>query len=386
MFDSIPFPDMNNFVRENDKALRRIFSGKIKGNFLTEMLHKIVAVLGKDIFKLYDYQITNEKMITTGLEHTEYDICRHIVGIHRSNLIFLNEDERLEKERSEKYKQLLIKQVIQDIKLRKYGSVNFRNRPIMKGDDFICFPLPYGLFVVGVRMHEILLTSKNVKLWSTYFAIANKAMAALSLLEDNFLDSAYPLCRGVIELYVKLLLLISYPDAIIHYEKFAQYEMDKSWCTQEYPKEFNDLFSKRKNKSSNKVDYMHYGWVESINDYHAGGYRPYSTMGIIAFLKESYNEEQVQQIEILERLYQTCHGYAHGNIYRSKYPLLHYFEISILLYNTVSIAYKILCDDLGISTDINGIDIIEKLDNDYKLLYSQHLKRSTENFERYYKK
>lgn len=387
LLNPVPFLDIESFVRENDKALRRLFSGKIKGNFLTEMLHKIVAMLGEDILKCYDHQITNEKMISTGLEHIEYDICRHIVGTHRANLIFLQENERLERERSEEYKSSLAKQVIQNIKLRQYGSAHFRSRPLLKGDDFIYYPLPYDLFVISAKIHEILASQRNANLWIIYYALANKALAALSLLEDNFLDSAYPLCRGIIELYVKLLLLIKYPEAREQYFKFSGYELDKSCCTQEYSEEFKDLFSKRKNKScNNKVEYLHYGWVDCISDYHAGGYRPYSTTGIISFLRDSCNEGQLQQIDIIEGFYKMCHGYTHGNIYQSKYPLLHYFEISIMLYYTIGTTYNILCDNLGDSKDINDIDIIEKLENDYNLLYSQYLKRSTENFEMYYKK
>ena len=57
-----------------------------------------------------------------------------------------------------------------------------------------------------------------------YVNIFNKSLAALALIEDNLLDSAYPICRGVIELYIKLLSLVDYPDAldIESYSLFAR--------------------------------------------------------------------------------------------------------------------------------------------------------------------
>ena len=46
-----------------------------------------------------------------------------------------------------------------------------------------------------------------------YRTIANKGLAALTLLEGNFFDSAYPICRGITELYLKLLTLLHNPNA-----------------------------------------------------------------------------------------------------------------------------------------------------------------------------
>jgi hypothetical protein len=80
-----------------------------------------------------------------------------------------------------------------------------------------------------------------------------------------------------------------------------------------------------------------------------------------------------------------CHGYSHGNVNYCKYPLLHYFEVSIMLYLVMSHMYSNLCSELEIlDTTINGIDILEKANKDYIILAEQYSKRSTELFERHY--
>lgn len=109
MFDMSQFQNsMDSFIRENDKSLRRMFSGKIKGNFLTAIKNSVSCMLGPDIFKYYDMQLTDEKLFSTGFEKPDFDICHHIVGIHRSNLIFNTEEDRLKKEKSEDYKNTLV--------------------------------------------------------------------------------------------------------------------------------------------------------------------------------------------------------------------------------------------------------------------------------------
>lgn len=131
MFDMSQFQNsMESFIRENDKSLRSIFSGKIKGTFLTAIKVNVMQMLGPEIFKYYDMQLTNEKLVSTGFEKPDFDICHHIVGIHRSNLIFNTEEERLKKEKSIEYKNALVNDVITNIKLRQYGSVFFQKQVI----------------------------------------------------------------------------------------------------------------------------------------------------------------------------------------------------------------------------------------------------------------
>ena len=110
---------------------------------------------------------------------------------------------------------------------------------------------------------------------------------------------------------------------------------------------------------------------------------PYSVYGIITFLKEE-NKEKILELEWLENFYKSCHAYTHGSIQMAKYPVLHYFEISIMLYFIIRETFLLLCNEKQIQTMIGDQDIISMLDRDFNILQNQYKLRSTESFERYY--
>jgi len=380
------FTNMEKFMHESDKAFRRIFAKYIKGNFLIEMKHFIINTF-PEWFKYYDLQMDMEKAISGGNISFDYDICKLIIGCHSSNTIFLSTEERIKLEKSSEYKEKLAQQVIQNIKLRRYGSKYFRKQPILQGELFINYNVPYNLFVMSVRIHEIIHQQKFKSIYlDLYIAIANKGLAALSLLEDNFLDNCYPLCRVLLELYAKLLFK-KYPNLVKGSSKFADYEVRQACCEQEYPEEFNELFKERKNKGCNKkIEFLHYGWVDCILDYHKlVKNQPYSINGVLSYLLES-KEIDVEYCNELKSFYKMCNGYVHGNTILAKYPLLDYFFISIILHYVIFDTYQKLCEEIKLDRSINNVDIVEKAENDFKVLYKQYQNRTTENFEEHYKR
>ncbi|MCI8363613.1 MAG: hypothetical protein HFG34_01485 [Eubacterium sp.] len=196
--------------------------------------------------------------------------------------------------------------------------------------------------------------------------------------------TAYPLCRGAIEMYLKLLILAPRPEFYNQYEKFRMFEVEYS-CHRTYPKEYNALFKKRICATSKaKADFLHFGWVDYIDGYHKVVKKfPYSIYGIITFLKEE-NMDKNLGLPCLENFYKSCHAYTHGSIQISRYPVLHYFEISIMLYFIIRKTFLLLCKEKEVEPMIDGQDIISMLDRDFEVLYDQYLNRSTENFDRYY--
>ena len=164
-----------------------------------------------EIYNYYDMQMSMEKVVA-GNELMDFDICRMIVGCNSSNIIFLSDDERVALEKSSDYKRKLALNVEKNIKLRRYGSAYFRRQSIMQGDMYLAHNVPYNIFVMSLRMNEILHFNKKENPYLLlYYSLSNKALATLSLLEDNFLDNCYPICRAIIELYLKLLLFKDYP-------------------------------------------------------------------------------------------------------------------------------------------------------------------------------
>lgn len=114
--------------------------------------------------------------------------------------------------------------------------------------------------------------------------------------------------------------------------------------------------------------------------------QPYSINGILSFLRATHVEEEWNLFDSLEVFYKMCHGYTHGNVGFARFPLLHYFEVSIILHLAISHTYTMLCEDLEVDSRINDIDILEKAEEEFVVLNEQYQKKSTELFERHHKK
>ena len=382
-FPGLPFmPDLQAVAEQNNDALKRVFKGRIKGCFLIDVKDQVLKNLGLErLMKYYDFRWSDERMITGMGEAAEYDICRMIVGIHRAHSIFLSDDEIRKNERSRRYKQQLVSETIEKIKLRFYGSVYFRKNTLFHGEEFLYYPLPYELFAMSTKMGQMLMDGQILCCGQLYYGVIYNGYSALSLLEGNLLGTAYPLCRGAIEMYLKLLILNARTEFYDGYEKFRMFEVEYS-CHQTYPKEFNELFEKRVCQESKvRADYLHFGWVDFIDQYHKIAKKfPYSVYGIITFLKAK-NEDRIWELELLEDFYKSCHAYTHGSIQTAKYPLLHYFEISIMLYYVMRGTFLLMCKEKGMEALIDENDVISMVDRDFEVLYEQYKIRSTEMFE-----
>ena len=385
-FTPLPLPDPKIIAEQNDITLKQLFKGKIRGQFLISIKNRVMVELGiENLMKYYDFHWSEDKLVTGAGEASEYDICWMITGIHKAHSIFLPDAAIRKNEKNETYRQQMISETIEKIKLRPYGSIYFRKKQLFQGENFLYYPLPYGLFATLVKMSEILSNNNKMNYIQFYYSILHNGFSALSLMEDNLLGGAYPLCRGAIEIYLKLLISNSQSELYKWHERFTTFEIKQSCCTQIYPEEFDILFENRICKNAkNKVDYLHFGWVDFINGYHDVVKKfPYSVYGIITYLK---NKKicKISELEELEHFYKSCHIYTHGNTQIIKYPILHYFEISIMLYYIIRNTFLLLCKENETKITINELDIIALIDRDFEILYKQYSKRSTKNFENYY--
>ena len=173
---------MKQIQKENEQSLRRIFDKKIKQSFLIDMLHRVTDTMGADVTKYYDLSINNDKIISGDMGGLEYEICRTIVGLHRSNSIFLDDSRRTSNEKSDDYKKQLTEQVMEHIKLRYFASDLFRKKQIVKGDDFLFYPVPYKLFALCVYALELLSEKSNNEPLSWFYVnIFNKSFGFFPL-------------------------------------------------------------------------------------------------------------------------------------------------------------------------------------------------------------
>lgn len=369
---------------ENNKTIKELFKDKINGSFLIKIKSEVLNKMALDLFNYYPFHFDNKKILTGTDETPEYDICRIIVGVHRHHSIFLSEQEIRENQRNAAYQEQLVNEVIEKIRLRHFGSVFFRRKQLLLGDEFLYFPVPYELFVMCMR--SICLISENVSsFFIEYGDILKNALSSLTLMENNFLSNAYPLCRGMIEQYLKVLFLKKHPENYKDYERFCNFEIEQSCCSQKYPDEFIELFDKRiLSSSKSKVDYLHYGWLDNIESYDTKSTNRYSIYGIMDYLMAEADDEQYSILNHIKSLYKMCHGYTHGSTVHARYPLLQYFEISVMLYYVITTVFNDIYYTLNIDFVPEDKILIENLERDFSLLQEQYKKRSTENFDLYY--
>lgn len=374
------FDPINEITQETNKTLKQLFKDKINGSFLIKIKSNVINELRCQLLNYYNFIFNNIRMVTGTDETPEYDICRIIIGVHRHHSIFLNKEDIRSNEKSEQYQKQLVNETIEKIKLRRYASAFYRKKQLLAGDEFLYFPIPYELFVICMKSIELMHNNEDL-LIPNYYDIVNTALSALTLLENNFLSNVYPLCRVMIELYIKTLILKKHPEALESYQEFIEFEIEQSCCSQKYPARLNILYTQRKHKlSKNKTDFLHYGWLDSIGNYNTKVKNKYSIYGVFDYLTN--NNDNV--LNDILHFYKMCHGYTHGSSIHVKYPLLQYFEISIMLYYVLRHTFIVICDKSSINVSGDEPDIIKILDRDFNILRNQYNIKSTENFDSYY--
>ena len=382
--NSMQFTD--DITKEYNKILRQLFNGKINGSFLIKIKNMVIDELGGTILQYMPLPATAASLVTGNITTHEYDICRMIVGTHRHHTMFLTKEKTKELQNSRDYQKKLANEVIEKIHLHNMSNVFFSKKQLFPGDEFIYFPVPYELFALCIRFHHI-HHERNVKTLIYNVDIINNALSALTLMEQNLLSNAYPLCRSMIEQCFKTMMLEKHPECIDTFSEFCGFEIEQACCSQEFPDEFNVVFEKRKQVNlKNKVDYLHYGWLDEIATYTTTQSNRYSLYGIIDYLCEISDDEVRQTLSQLKVLYKECHGYIHGSSNHVIYPLLHYFELSIMLYHIVKGVFLNLHKTALLEMSDFDKNLLAQLDRDFEVLLRQYRMRSTEMFELYYEK
>ena len=84
------FPQIAERIqRQNNRSLKDLFKNDIRGSFLIDIKYRVFNVIAERFFELYDLRWSDERMVTGIGPEPEYDICKHIVGVHKANTIFL---------------------------------------------------------------------------------------------------------------------------------------------------------------------------------------------------------------------------------------------------------------------------------------------------------
>lgn len=366
--------DIHN--NEND-VLRQIFGKKIKQSFLIEMKERVVK--SKDfitlISSIYDFDFKINMVL--GYANWDYDVCKYITMIHFNNTLFLTDDERGSLQKDNQYKNKLFSQVIEAIKLKKFGTLGLQHESI---ESYL--PITYAANACDCYLINVFnemnqkgenLNIKNKKFkFATLYKILLKIKASLILIDNCLFEEAYNPLRSAIELYMIFLTVgESSETAISSYFKFFEYKL----YYQEYrqlPKEVVDVFNKL--KLSNKVtiiDYLNYGWLDSIFEY---GYigkseRQYKLKDVADLINMKYQKENKNLGSNLYEIYRSCNQMSHGftgniNAFSAKIELS---QKCVYILNHISSIVKPLIE-YNYNFIVNDVDIIEYMNRILKEL------------------
>ena len=83
-------------------------------------------------------------------------------------------------------------------------------------------------------------------------------------------------------------------------------------------------------------------------------------------------------------LYNRCHGFAHGNLGNSGIPLVHYMDLTMILYMVLDHTFRMLCTESKNNHLVNEIDVVELLERDAEKMIHQYNRKSDEMFKTFY--
>lgn len=384
----------------NIERLKIVFKDKIKISFMLNVLNKIKTMTNNftNIFKYYpELQIQDDISLHYGLEAINIDICNHITGVHTFNMLLVEEHERGTKQKNQKYIDDVADTVLEQIKIRRLGSMLFRKLKVFGIEDYLYYPPVYNLHVLLVYLTSIMdkrFVNENAKnredkkrqtLKRLISNIIDKSRSILAVIDYDSLESGYPILRGIIELYITYLAL-KYSNADINdYLRFSDYKFryDMEF---KMPEEFEEEYDKV-GKGIKKIDYLNYGWLDSIFEFEYLGVRKtynFSELVELVDLLIDKDRDIKYYASNLKVYYTKCHYYTHANLHNLKFPIIYIMDLCKGLGEVL----------LGIAYEFNkeekiklfeGVNIVKSAKSSIDRLHRIREDLDIDQLEKYYK-
>lgn len=360
------------FNEEENKALKKLFAGKIKQNFLIEIKEMIMRRPDYTnlMIALYGALDVSAEALLQGKENSSLDLCKFITMIHFFNTLTLNNDKRAALHDDKEYKEKLIIQVMDALKLRNIALM-YNSKDSLEG----YYPLTYGIYALNnymlaqfdikMRQQKMPKGKNGVFKSQLHFKMMNKIKAILILVDNNLIEESFNPLRSLIELFmIYLVLFNAESDAVNAYSKHVKLQFDYQNTNKK--NEFLITNFKNIDPSINKIDYMNFGWLDYIFEY---GYidkkdRKYRISDVADLLNMLYKKERPNIGSTLYKYYSECSPLSHGfngfiDRYTFKQNVLEKvcYILSYLAYN-----FEYLYDMKFI---LNGIDVMKYTEDIY---------------------
>ena len=151
MIDKRMLQEIEKSRKELNKELKKLFAGQITQNFMLDIMYTMITRY-PDLQKYIPAPNDIQSILSGRLQNLFYILCEHIIGVHRSKIIFLSDSERSKLEDDNSYKEELMEDVYKELKLRYQTGVFIREGQIVRGDKFILFPLPYYITILTLKL------------------------------------------------------------------------------------------------------------------------------------------------------------------------------------------------------------------------------------------
>lgn len=360
--------ELEKYKREMLKAYKNIFSGTIKESFLVRIHDKVekdpcycrlfASTIRPDVFAM--------ESILSGKNYSTISICKMIVMTHYSNTFLLSEEERGKKQNDSNYINYLVDQIVKMYSIEQLATPDFSNSSLE-----VFLPLIYYVSAVTNACGDLFDNFSNgkIKINNQYnekinhimlYKIIMKIKACIQLADIRATDELIAVFRTLIEQFMLYSVLWDQNDEVIgSFLQFNQFTFDYS-RTSKAPDELK--VKARKNKC-NIVDYLNYGWLE--------------TMASFNELNSSEKAFKLKTIGLLMDSKFNCVGFGTGlyKIYKSCNPQTHftslfmnYFELEMSIFQNISAMLMTITDIVSknlfdIKFEFNGLDLVNELRN-----------------------
>lgn len=338
--------EWNQFYKE--------YFGKSKDtNFMLKVKEKIMKLPQTNIILSQVFSGDNLlHHMMFGFQNHDFEIAKNIYMIHKENTELLSDMEKEELRNDSKYIDLIIKSTLVQLNIRKYGTVSQRREFYQSFKPSIYSTvslLTYTLNLFNVYTKKI--NMKNNDFFITMISkILNKCYACISLIEINLHEEAYAMLRVVAELYLIFNVLIDKNEDIVStYSKHVEWSFEYN-RTGDFPPELNG--------KTNKMDYLNFGWLDSIFEYGYINRKKYKLSDVADLIDlKKVNGKKITFGSDIYKIYKLCNPLSHAsnNIINNKE------EERILIKNLGALLLNITKEMRALTHDsfiFNNIDLI----------------------------
>ena len=353
--------------KQFDETIKLNYKGMIQQSFLVKMKHFIME--SNEFSKVYQKEynplnLPNGTMFDPQCDMQIVDeVAKTIAFVHEFNMYGIQ--NRNEYEDNKKYQEELKQKVIEELNYRRFGLAAAGNKI-----NIGLYPPLYS-FRVLLSFSSMIIDKFSIEnyrdfddedrfIFDLISNIARRCNGIVDLFDDNCIDASYGICRQIIEFFLTYKILTAHPEGIESYKKFKGYAIEYN-STRKFPDEFIKLYESKfgKKGSVEKVNYLNYGWIDSITEFSYMEGKNYIIKELFDFvdLKCKVNKKLQKNGEIMYQHYRRCSLLSHGNnLYIN--PTTSSLEILEMIHPIFETIIRNLSNSNNLDFTYEGVDML----------------------------